>query len=123
MSNVYNGLVALNTFWNSFNVPAFEVSTIPDNVEMPYLTYEGAIDDFGNEIATSVNLYYRGKSWKAITEKLDEIEEVISKGVYVPFSNNKAILIRKANPFAQRVAEEDEEVRRYVINLSYEFII
>ena len=123
MSNVYDGLVALNTFWNSFNVPAFEVSTIPDNVEMPYLTYEGAIDDFGNEIATSVNLYYRGKSWKAITEKLDEIEDVISKGVYVNFSDNKSILIRKANPFAQRVAEEDEEVRRYVINLSYEFII
>lgn len=123
MSNVYNALVALNTFWNGFDIPAFEVSTIPDNVEMPYITYEGAIDDFGYEIATNVNLYYRGKSWKAITEKLDSIESKISKGVYVNFSDNKAILIRKANPFAQRVTEDDEEVRRYIINLSYEFII
>ena len=123
MSNIYNALSALNTFWNSFSVPAYEVATIPDDVEMPYITYEGAIDNFGKEIATNVNLYYRGKSWKSITQKLDEIDDVISDGVYVPFSNNKALLIRKANPFAQPVAEDDEQVRRYILNLTYEYII
>ena len=123
MSNFYNALSALNTFWNSFEVPAYEVATIPEDVEMPYITYEGSVDNFGNEIATNVNLYYKGKSWKAITQKLDEIDDAISDGVYVNFGNKKSLLIRKANPFAQPVPEDDEQVRRYILNLTYEYII
>ena len=122
MSKIYNGMVALNTFWNSFDIPAYEVSTVPDSVQMPYITYEGAIDSFGYQIGTTINLYYRGKSWKAITEKLEAIKEKIGEGYYEDYEDG-SLLILPANPFAQRVSEEDEEVRRYIINLNYEFII
>lgn len=121
MNNIYNGLVALNNFWNSFNIPAYEVSTIPDSAVMPYITYEGSVDDLNHPIATTASLYYQGKSWKAITEKLQEISDKLGAGYYEEMEEG-ALLIQKASPFAQRVAEESEQIRRYIINVSLEYI-
>jgi hypothetical protein len=30
---------ALQSFWESFGIPAYNEYTVPDNAEMPYITY------------------------------------------------------------------------------------
>ena len=35
---------ALNTFWNSFGIPAYDEYTVPDGTSIPYITYDTATD-------------------------------------------------------------------------------
>lgn len=34
-----NKAQAIQAFWESFGVPAYEESTVPDDAVMPYITY------------------------------------------------------------------------------------
>ena len=71
---------ALNAFWNSFSIPAYDENTVPDDVEMPYITYEASIGGFDDSILLSASLYYRSQSWREISQKAKEIWQNINSG-------------------------------------------
>ena len=37
---------AINSFWNSFGLRAYDENTVPQNAVLPYITYEVAIASF-----------------------------------------------------------------------------
>lgn len=114
---------AVHAFWKSFGLPAYDETHVDDDAKLPYITHEGAVDNFGNEIAQSASLWYRSLSWDEITAKRDEIAERITRGgVYVHYDGG-AVIIRRGNPFAQRMADpNDDMIRRMLINYTVEFI-
>ena len=114
---------ALHNFWASFGLKAYEETHVEDDAQLPYITHEGAVDNFGNEIAQSASLWYRSTTWADITAKRDEIAERITRGgVYVHYDGG-ALLIRMGNPFAQRMADpNDDMVRRILINYTVEYL-
>ena len=113
---------ALNNFWNGFTWSAYDESTVPDDATLPYITYGYSESDFGHPVSLTASLWYRGKRWDAISEKLEEISEKISRGgVMVPYDDG-AILIRKGTPFANRVQDEDDSIRRIALNVEVEFL-
>jgi hypothetical protein len=120
---VMNKDQTLNNFWNSFDIPAFDENTVPDNTIFPYITYEMSSDNFGNVLVQTASLWYRDSSWTAITNKSQEIADFITRGGRMLTYDGGALWIQKASPWAQRLDDpSDDMIRRIVLNVIVEFL-
>lgn len=115
---------ALQAFWSSFDIPAYDESTVPDDAPLPYITYQVQTDSIDTVLMSTASVWYKGYSWKDISKKVDEIAERISR-IYPPAFklDNGRLYISMGTPFAQRMSEpEDDSIRRIVLNVNYEFL-
>ena len=116
---------AIHSFWSKFNLPAYDGQDVPDDATMPYITYEASADSIGNMLPLNGSLWYRSNSWKDISKKADEIAETIAKEGFNIISIDSPrgyLFITKGTPFAQRMRDEDEQVKRIYINIQAEFL-
>lgn len=115
---------AIQKFWESFDLTAYDETTVPDNAKYPYITYSVETDSIGNTVMTNASLWYRSYSWKEISEKAEEIAKKIVT-MYPPTIDidDGRIYVTKGVPFAQRMREEsDDAVRRVILNVNFEFL-
>ena len=116
---------ALQAFFSSFGLPAYEENAVPtgeDPPAFPYLTYSVATDSFGTDVPLSCSLWYRDTSWKAANAKTREISEDIGIGGKLLPCDGGSIWIRRGSPFAQSMGDEsDELIKRKYINITAEF--
>lgn len=114
----------LHQFWSGFGLTAYDENTVPDNAVLPYLTYEASSDFFGSDLQQAAALWYRSNSWKAITEKEQEISKVIGRGGVVLPCEGGAIWIKRGTPWAQRMYDSnDATIRRIALNYEIEFLL
>lgn len=116
---------ALQSFWASFGLPAYDENTVPtseNKPSFPYITYNAAVSCFGRSVAMSGSLWYYGPSWSEITAKAITIGKEISRGGKMIPLNDGAVWIRQGSPFAQRMPDPNDMVRRVIINIEAEFI-
>lgn len=113
---------ALNTFWNSFDVQAYDENTVPDGAALPYITYSVGVDDFDHPVSLTASIWDRSTSWEGITGILNDISDHLSRGGKITAYDEGAFWIKKGSPFAQRVADEDDSIRRILINVEVEYI-
>jgi hypothetical protein len=114
---------ALHAFWSSFGLPAYDENTVPDDAKLPYITYEVAtasLDD--GDVALSAHLWYFGKTWADISRKADEIARNIGFGGKTLKTDTGYVWIKRRVPFAQRMSESDDNIRRIFLGISAEFI-
>jgi hypothetical protein len=121
---------AINSFWNSFGIKAYDETTVPDEMSFnniknenknPYITYEVSIGEFGEDIASAVNVWFYADGWKDIESKVKEIDQQLSNGgVQIPYDDG-SIWIKKGTPYRQRVGDSNDMVRRYLINTIIEY--
>lgn len=109
---------AIHSFWEGFGLPAYDRNSVPDDAVEPYITYTPLVADFENPLVLSGSLWYRGSSWKDISLKADEISRSLKK--IIPVEGGYLFLTR-GSPFAQRMDDENETVKRIYINLMAEF--
>ena len=113
---------ALHDFWSSFGLPAYDVNTVPDNAEMPYITYETSTDSLDYVLALSASLWYKQMSWEDITKKADEISKYIfEQNPCTKKIDGGRMYIARGTPFAQRMADVDDMIRRIVLSIYVEF--
>ena len=121
---------ALDQFWNSFDVPAYDSTTVPDARDLeemginpfPRITYEVSINEFGTPTTFYVSLWDKNTSWARITELSHEIEEKLSDGGYVVRYDGGVAWLKKGTPFMQRMGEEDDSIRRIIMNVEIEYL-
>lgn len=117
---------ALQSFWSSFGLKSYDESTVPtgENApQFPYLTYNVVVDSIGNPVALTASLWYRSSSWKDVTEKSEEIAQNIGYGGKLVHFDGGAIWIKRGSPFAQRMADDsDDVIRRIYMNIEAEFL-
>lgn len=115
---------AIQSFWESFEIPAYDELTVPDNATFPYITYNVKTDSIGNICLMSASIWYRSTSWKEVSDKAEEIAEYIVKMTQTSIEiDNGRLYISKGTPFAQRMSEpSDDMVRRIYININAEFL-
>lgn len=114
---------ALNYFWSSFGLTAYDEQTLPDDAQMPYITYETAAGDLDGQIALTGSLWYRSTSWEGITEKMEQISASLGYGGTTIKYDSGLLWITRGSPFAQRVADpSDDGVRRYYMNITANYI-
>lgn len=118
-----NKIQSLVAFWAGFGLPAYEENTVPDDAQLPYLTYEISSDQFGTTLMQSASLWYRSSSWAEVTTKEQEIAEFITRGGRMIAYDGGSIWIQKDTPWAQRMNEpSDDMIRRIVLSVVVEFL-
>lgn len=118
-----NKYQALHAFWNSFDLPAYDETTVPDDAVMPYITYNVATDSLGQVVPLSATLWYRSNSWESISQKAEQIARRIGDHSYfIQKLDDGYVWYTKGTPFAQRIASEDRDIRQVYINVTAEFL-
>ena len=114
---------AIQSFWESFGLPAYDEQTVPSDVTLPYITYSVATASLNEVVAMTASIWYKSTSWKNITDKKDEIARAIGPGGKVVKLDSGYMWINRNAPFAQRVSDEtDDTIRRYYLQLLVEFL-
>lgn len=120
-----NKMQALNAFWNRFREGedwrAYDASNVPDDIPSKHITYDVTDDFFGYPIAQTVSLWDTSTSWEDITLKSAEIAEHITRGGVMFSYVGGAMWIKRANPWAQRLSD-NEQIKRIVLNVEIEFL-
>lgn len=119
-------LKALQDFWSSFGLTAYEESTVPDKALSlnggKYLTYEERRSGFDEPAAASASLWYRSRSWTDVLDKAEEIFEALKDGGRMVPYRGGALWVKPGAPFYQRMPAEIDGVRRIYINVVLEFL-
>lgn len=120
-----NGWQALDSFWQSFDWPAYDESSVPTGDKapaFPYITYHAEVDTLGNPIGLYGSLWDRSSSWENISLKALEIGERLRAMPPIPMDIGY-LYMYAGTPFAQRMSDEsDEFIRRIYINIGVEFL-
>lgn len=113
---------AFSQFFNSFGIPAYSATSVPDKAVMPYITYPLEISSFDDGIVIlAVNVWYRTESEAIPTAKAMEIGEAIGRGGCLLYVDGGYIWLNKGSPFIRAIQDEDNSVKRRGLNISAEF--
>ena len=88
---------------------------------MPYITYGAVVSNFENPITLIASIWYRETSWKNISNLADRIARYIGKSYKAIKVDGGYMVLTLGSPFAQRMADEDDSVRRMYLMLDTEF--
>ena len=112
---------ALHQFFNSFGLPGYPASSVPDDVIFPYLTYELVLGAWGDENALTVNLWYYTESEAIPTAKAQEISDVIGMGGKILLCDGGALWIKRGSPWCQNLRDEtNATIKRRYLNITVE---
>ena len=108
---------ALYDFFSGFGIAAYAADTVPDDAELPYLTYPQQEPEWSKKATFYVSVYYRSKTsnLSALT-KADEIAQAIGNGVKI-HCDGGYVFIWPENPLIQTIPQNGD-VRGAYINLS-----
>lgn len=117
-----NAEQAIHSFWSSFNLIAYDQNSVPDDAQLPYITYSLSVDTFNNTVLNTINIWYRSTSWINVTNKAKEIINTITDGgISIP-TDNGMIRMNLGNPIYNRMGDENENIKRIRINIETEYI-
>ena len=112
----------LNAFWNSFGILAYDEGSVPEDAKLPYITYSAGQDFFGSSVSLYADIWYKGYSWEDIENKLEQVtNRITSGGITVPYDGG-GMIIRPGRPYASRVRDELDYIRRIRVNVEIEFV-
>lgn len=115
---VTNAAAALYGFFSSFGIPAYSRNNIPDNVTMPYITYDVTIPEPLSTTLIHASVFYRGTSFTEILQKCDQIEAAIGTGITLPTPGGFIALFRDdRTPFAQEQPDPEKNVRAMYLTM------
>lgn len=119
-------LQTLHQFWSSFGLKAYDENTVPDNAlsvnNGRYLTYSVVISNFDEPVLASASLWYKDTAWTDITAKTEQINQALGRGgKVIPFDHGY-LWVKRGVPFAQRMGDEDDTIRRMYLNVELEYI-
>lgn len=106
---------ALKTFFSGFGLPAYTVESVPDEVELPYISYSLPQPEWNQKATMYCQVWDHSKSNSYILQKADEIIAEIGIGKRIQTSDG-LIVIWTENPMIQLMVNGDE--RSAYINLS-----
>lgn len=119
-----NKYQALDTFFNSFGLSAYEENSIPKDAVMPYITYSVVTNMLSETgVNMSCNIWYKSNLWKTINAKTEEISSRLSGGVNLKTDDGYIVLYR-GTPFAQNIPHDnaDSTVKGKYINIYADYI-
>lgn len=117
-----------HNFWSRFGWTAYDESTVPEKedeqaviAKLPYITYMVMEDDFEHPVYPGASLWDYGRSWANISLKAKQIGDYIGYGGRIERIDNGLVWIQRGHPFAQRLSDQNDMVRRIAINIEVEF--
>lgn len=108
---------ALYEFFSGFGIPAYAENTVPDDAQLPYITYPLKEPEWNQKTTFYAIVYYRHQTsnYESLA-KADEIAGAIGTGIVLPIRGGYLALWPET-PLIQSMPP-DEDVRAAYINLS-----
>lgn len=111
-----NTAQALYEFWSGFGLPAYTVSTVPDEARLPYITYSLTETEPLEPASHYAQVWYRDTGNAALLSKVDEIKSALGNGVRINCDGGYVVL-RPVSPFVQLMVDANPELRYAYINM------
>jgi len=109
---------ALKKFFGGFGIPAYISDNLPDNVKMPYITYDLVEPEPLAYGYMNASVWYKSESALELIEKVDEIKAAIGEGVSLPTESGAVYLFREQNAtFAQIRNDPNPETKRAYLSM------
>lgn len=112
----------LHNFWSGFGIPAYDQASVPDDAVMPYITYTAVTAPFENTILISGDIWYNSTSWSAVSQKADDIGRELKGHKLMRVNTKEFLMLVQGSPFAQRIYDTDDTVKRVHINVMGEYL-
>ena len=107
----------LHKFFNSFGIPGYPTSAVPEDAVFPWLTYEPITSAFEEgEVGITVNLWYYTTDEAVPNAKAREMSQKIGMGGIILPCDGGAIWIKRGSPWCQNLRDETDPIikRRYI---------
>ena len=105
MTNVARTLYG---FFSSFGLSAFPEYLVPDDAQLPYITYQLAEPDWKDSTTIYARVWYRSTSLTEISRKVDVIRAAVGQGLSIPTATG-GIMLTKGTPFVQYMPMEGDD--------------
>lgn len=106
---------ALKGFVSNFGLPAYAIGSVPEDVQVPYLTYPMNEPEWNQKATFFIQGWYRSTSNAALAEKADEIIREVGTGITIS-TDSGYLVIYPESPLVQFLTDGD--YRSFYINLS-----
>lgn len=115
----------LAQFFGSFAVNAYEETNVPkdEDAGYPRLTYSAVIGEPMQDTAIQCSLWYYSEALVDINAKTEEIRRRIGRGGVILPCDGGAIWLKRGEPFAQNMSDENDMIRRKYINIVAQYIV
>ena len=110
-----NTAAKLKAFFSGFGIPAYTLDSVPDDVELPYITYPLTEPEWNQKATFYCQVWYRKKNLEALITKADQIVAAIGNGKIIPMDGGY-LVIWPETPLMQVLT--DEYSQSAYINLS-----
>ena len=106
---------ALKQFVGGFQLPAYTIESVPEDVQVPYLTYPLNEPEWNQKTSWYIQGWYRTTSNAELSAKADEIISKIGTGIRI-YTGVGIVSIYPESPLVQLMTDGD--FRSFYINLS-----
>lgn len=115
---------ALEKFFNSFDIKGYRITSVPDDVIFPYLTYDAPISSFEEDpVSITLNLYYYTDSEAVPDAKAEEIRNAIGIGGKLLKCDGGCIWLKWGVPWCQSLVDDtNSTIKRRYINITAEYL-
>lgn len=115
---MYNAVAAFKDFLSGFDLPVHAENTVPDDAELPYITFSLGFPEWNQKASAFVRVWYRTKANTKVIKKADQITKAIGQMKNIPFTDGY-LTIWPETPLIQILTDgDDPDVRYAYINLS-----
>lgn len=112
---MYQVAMALKEFFSGFDMPAYTTDSVPDDVELPYITYSLSEPEWNQKATLYAQVWDRSRSNVRILQVADQITAEIGEGLRIPIDDGY-LVIWPESPLTQLMPDGD--YRSAYINLS-----
>ena len=106
-------------FWNQFGVPAYPQDAVPDDVDLPYITYRLGFPDWRSQMSIFATVWSRSTSYAECSALVDEIDETIGECFQIPTESGVLMVYKDIN-FAQVQPQDDISIKAVFLSLILE---
>ena len=106
-----NTAKALQEFWSSFQLPAYTTETVPDDQDVPYITYSLSETEPLEPLTHFAKVYYRSTSNADLLAKVDEILAVFHQNGDTVRMECEGGYVVLRNPTVQLMTDQDPVFR------------
>lgn len=114
----------LHAFFNSFGIPFYPSSSVPEDAVFPWGTYDLTISAWEEgEVGLTANLWFYTTDETPANEKAREISTAIGMGGKVLPCDGGAIWLKRGSPWCQSLQDEtDPVIKRRYLNITAEYM-
>ena len=112
-----NTAATLKTFFGGFGLPAYTLESVPENVDLPYITYPLVEPEWNEQASFYCQIWYRKNRLADLLAKADQVVAAI--GTMKQFKQPGGYLvIYPSTPLIQILTDEDSQSAYIMLSIN-----